>query len=76
MSTPTYAPCPTCGCPDYYGPATIVYQGAHVVYVECRGCQIRRLPVYAVKPWYDLGGLGSAERRGHYGGRGGGWGSP
>jgi hypothetical protein len=58
MTTPIYAPCPDCGCPDYYGPATIVYQGAHVVYVECRGCQIRRLPVYAVKPGTTLAGWG------------------
>ena len=46
MTTPTYAPCPNYGCPDYYGPAAIVYQGERVVYVECRGYQIRRLPVH------------------------------
>lgn len=43
--TPTYAPCPGCGCPDYYGPQAIVYQGERVVYVECRGCQVRRKPI-------------------------------
>ena len=55
---PTYAPCPNCGCPEYYGPQAIVYQGERVVWVECRGCQIRRLPVHpcaVIEPSKDVG---------------------